>query len=195
LGQLHARSSAEPQLASEFDDTRPFIELRIRPFFERIAQRNASVQSAIAEIMEHILASRHTLVHGDYSPKNLLADGNKVIILDCEAAHWGDPRFDVAFCTAHLLLKSMRRGAPTSQLLAAARGLLSEYRRIGPAPFDHHFVGQLGCLLLARLDGDSPVDYLADLDVDAVKLHASELIRHPPAFSESNLGALIGVME
>ena len=56
-------------------------------------------------------SSEKALVHGDFSPKNILADGGDVVLLDCEVAHWGDPRFDLAFCLSHLSLKAMRRGA------------------------------------------------------------------------------------
>jgi hypothetical protein len=35
-------------------------------------------------------------------------------------------------------------------------------------------------LTLARLEGDSPVDYLADLDLDHVKRRARRLILWPP---------------
>lgn len=190
LGQLHTGSNADPCLASQFDNPRPFIELRIRPFFERIAQRNTALAPAIADIVHNIHVSRNALVHGDYSPKNLLVDGDEVVILDCEVAHWGDARFDVAFCTAHLLLKSFRRAAPTPRILLATLAFLSEYRLAGLAPLDQHFARQLGCLLLARLEGDSPVDYLEDLNVSEVKQLATELILRPPAFTDSDIRAL-----
>lgn len=185
LGQLHARSSADGSLAQEFANVQPFIELRIRPYFERVAQRNPTLAPAIADVVEQIHRSRNALVHGDYSPKNLLVDGEEVVILDCEVAHWGDSRFDVAFCVAHFLLKSFRRAAPTPLLLRAALAFLSEYRRAGPAPLDRDFCRQLGCLLLARLEGDSPIDYLDDLDASAVKQLAAELILRPPERAES----------
>ena len=195
LGQLHTRSSTTSGLAQQFANTQPFVELRIRPFFERIAQKNSALAPAIVRIVENILASRNALVHGDYSPKNLLVDGGDVIILDCEVAHWGDARFDVAFCVAHLLLKSFRRAAPKALLRSAVIAFLSEYRRVGLAHFDGHFVRQLGCLLLARLEGDSPVDYLDDLEARAVRQFAIELILHRPEFAEFDIGAFVGSSE
>jgi len=179
LGQLHTQSHSDPGLASQFDNREPFIELRIRPFFERIAQRNPPLAPAIAGIVHDILATRNALIHGDFSPKNLLVDAGEVVILDCEVAHWGDAHFDVAFCIAHLLLKSFRRQAPAALILSAIHAFLCEYRLVGLVPLDHHFVQQLGCLLLARLEGDSPIDYLDDLNVSEVKQLGTELILHP----------------
>jgi len=184
LGQLHTRSSGDPSFAARFANTAPFIELRIRPFFERIAQRNPALAPTIAEIVLELRATRNALVHGDYSPKNLLVDGHDMVILDCEVAHWGDPRFDVAFCLAHLLLKLFRRTASTPPLLSSILAFLAAYRRHGPTVMDRHLVRQLGCLVLARLEGDSPVDYLADLDANEVKQFATQLILHPTTFAE-----------
>ena len=180
LGELHTRSTSNPTLAQQFDDRKIFLELRIRPFFERVAERNARLAAAIANVIDGILSTRIAFVHGDYSPKNLLVDGGDVVILDCEVAHWGDPRFDVAFCLAHLLLKSMRRGAPKHRLLNTARAFLREYQAAGMVIVDERFVQQVGCLMLARLEGDSPVNYLGDLDTTAVKAIASALILRPP---------------
>jgi 5-methylthioribose kinase len=193
LGRLHARSAADAALARAFDNVQPFVELRIRPYFERVAQKNPSLAPAIADVVEQIMTRRHALVHGDYSPKNLLVDGEEVVILDCEVAHWGDARFDVAFCVAHLLLKSLRGAAPAALLRDAALVFLADYRAAGPAPLDRDFGRQLGCLLLARLEGDSPVDYLKDLDTAAIKRFATALLLHPPADAESCVRASAGV--
>ncbi|MFT3789969.1 MAG: aminoglycoside phosphotransferase family protein [Rudaea sp.] len=184
LGQLHARSSRDPGIAARFANTAPFVELRVRPFFERIAQRNPALAASIAEIVQSLCSTRNALVHGDYSPKNLLVDGSDVVILDCEVAHWGDARFDVAFCLAHLLLKMFRRAASVPPLLSCILAFLEGYRRHGLPVLDRRFVRQLGCLVLARLEGDSPVDYLGDLDADEVKRFATELILRPAAFAE-----------
>ena len=179
LGPLHTRSHSEPCIASQFESRQPFVELRIEPFFDRIAQKNPALAPTIADIVHNILDSRNALVHGDFSPKNLLVDRGEVVILDCEVAHWGDARFDVAFCTVHLLLKSFRRTAPSPLITSATLAFLSEYRLAGIAPPDRHFLQQLGCLLLARLEGDSPVDYLDDINVSEVKQLATDLILHP----------------
>lgn len=193
LGALHRQSARAPGLPQQFADAGPFEELRIRPYFERVAARNPAHAPAISRVVDELRASACALVHGDYSPKNLLADGADVVILDCEVAHWGDARFDVAFCLSHLLLKSLRRGAPSTLLLFAALAFLAEYRKSGPAVLDVRCARQLGCLLLARLEGDSPVDYLDDLDADVVKAFATHLIVEAPASVEAAVCELLRV--
>ena len=38
-----------------------------------------------------------TLVHGDFSPKNILISNKKIIYLDAECCNYGDPVFDLVF--------------------------------------------------------------------------------------------------
>jgi aminoglycoside phosphotransferase (APT) family kinase protein len=190
LGELHRRSATAPGLAADFADTRPFDELRIRPYFARVAERNPALAPAIARVVDELQGSASALVHGDYSPKNLLVDADEIVILDCEVAHWGDPRFDVAFCTTHLLLKAFRREAPSMLLLCAALAFLCEYRKSGLDVLDIRLAQQLGCLLLARLEGDSPVDYLEEVNADVVKALATDLLIDPPASIETCLREL-----
>jgi D-3-phosphoglycerate dehydrogenase len=182
LGALHARSAQRADIAERFASRQFFEELRIRPYFERIAERNPDIAPAVRTAIDGMRATPvRALVHGDFSPKNILADGRDVVLLDCEVAHWGDPRFDVAFCLSHLLLKAMRRGADASRLADAADAFLAAWRAAGPAVDDAELVRLTGCLILARLEGDSPVDYLDTLDVAAVKKMAVAIILHPAA--------------
>jgi aminoglycoside phosphotransferase (APT) family kinase protein len=180
LGELHARSSTRADIAERFASRQFFEELRIRPYFERIAERNPGIAPAVREAIDAMRsASVRALVHGDFSPKNVLADGRDVVLLDCEVAHWGDPRFDIAFCLSHLLLKAMRRGADAGRLADAADAFLAAWRVAGLSVDDATLVRLTGCLMLARLEGDSPVDYLDTLDVVAVKKMAVAIIENP----------------
>ncbi|WP_428391021.1 NAD(P)-dependent oxidoreductase [Lichenicoccus sp.] len=185
LGQLHAGSGRRDEIRQHFADRRFFEELRIAPYFTRIADRNPDLAPQIDVIVRGMDMRRQALVHGDFSPKNILADGSDVVLLDCEVAHWGDPRFDVAFCMTHLTLKALRRNAGSAAALTAASlQLLDSYRQSGPAILDGDLIRILGCLMLARLEGDSPVDYLKDLDVPATKRIAVHLIVDPFARNE-----------
>ena len=50
---------------------------------------------------------RVSLVHGDWSPKNILVlKVSNVLAIDFECIHFGDPSFDAAFLLNHLLLKT-----------------------------------------------------------------------------------------
>jgi aminoglycoside phosphotransferase (APT) family kinase protein len=179
LGQAHARSSDRADLQERFGDTRYFEQLRIEPFFLRVARADQALGDAIKEIVAGMEQRRTVLVHGDYSPKNILADGADLVILDFEVAHWGDPRFDIAFCISHLILKAHRRSAATSSLGQAIAGFVSGYRSHGPAVLDRACSQIIGCLLLARLEGASPVEYLNDMDPPVVRSLAATMISEP----------------
>jgi phosphoglycerate dehydrogenase-like enzyme len=176
LGQLHTRSALRSDIRGHFDDTTFFEELRIEPFFTRVAERSVDLGGQIRSIASGMQSRRSALVHGDYSPKNILADGPDIVILDFEVAHWGDPRFDVGFCLSHLILKALRRGAMKTQMLDAMNQFISAYKTTGPSIFDEHLEKIAGCLVLARLDGASPVDYLPDIDLTSTRTAAASMI-------------------
>jgi D-3-phosphoglycerate dehydrogenase len=186
LGEIHGRSAKRPDIAARFADCKYLDELRVRPYFHRIAERNPTLAPVIHRAIEGMRDSAEkALVHGDYSPKNMLADGGEIVLLDCEVAHFGDPRFDLAFFLSHLTLKAMRRGADSGRIADAASAFLSAYRAEGLPVLDRRLAVLVGCLVLARLEGDSPVEYLDDLDTVAAKRVAVSMIENPaddPAF-------------
>jgi aminoglycoside phosphotransferase (APT) family kinase protein len=139
----------------------------VHPYHHRVAERYPELAPAINGVIELMLASRQCLVHGDYSPKNLMTDGADVVVLDCEVAHWGDPRFDVAFCLSHLLLKIIHSHACPSQLARAAETYLAAYGGSGLRILDEELTRATGCLVLARVVGDSPVEYLTTPELKA----------------------------
>jgi aminoglycoside phosphotransferase (APT) family kinase protein len=119
----------------------------------------------IETAIEPLLSVRRCLVHGDYSPKNLLLlpDG-RIWVLDCEVAHFGNPAFDIAFCTNHLLLKSIHLKSP-AHLREAGRLWRSYWTQVAlpdGAERERDAVRTLAMLMLARVDGKSPVEYLTD---------------------------------
>ncbi|HEU4484436.1 MAG TPA: phosphotransferase [Povalibacter sp.] len=179
LGQLHRRSASRPDLAQAFASREYFMQLRIEPFFRRIAQRNPQIDPAVRTVIDAMLAPGRALIHGDFSPKNMLVRGSQVVVLDCETAHWGDPRFDVAFCLMHLTLDALHK-PPSEPFVAAARTFLDAYvREAGDADLDALLVMTTGCLVLARLEGDSPIDFREQLDLAAVKQLALDWIERP----------------
>jgi 5-methylthioribose kinase len=179
LGQLHRRSAQRADVAKAFAKREYIMQLRIEPFFQRIAQRNPQIQGAVETVIDAMLAPGRALIHGDFSPKNMLVHGSQVVVLDCETAHWGNPRFDVAFCLMHLTLDALHK-PPPGPFVAAVRAFLDAYvREAGAADLDALLVRTTGCLVLARLEGDSPIDFRAQLDVAAVKRLAIGWIEQP----------------
>lgn len=169
LGRLHRVAWEDESLARAFGDLTLFYQLRLGPYHERAAQVAeqrgddglAFLLGAGAERMRH---NRVTLVHGDFSPKNLLVHGDGVLALDFEVVHWGNPDFDTAFLLTHLTLKAIHCPSATGAYDEAARAFLDSYATtLGRRAIDDIARGalaQAGCLLVARADGKSPAEYL-----------------------------------
>lgn len=143
------------------DDTEAFEQLRLNPYFETVARQSPDVATRVREIAERLHHTRSCLVHGDFSPKNILSgEDGQCWVIDFEVAHFGDPAFDVAFLLTHLLLKSLYRSELADEYDAAARAFLAAYKGPGLViPFER-ISDQVACLLLARVRGKSPVEYL-----------------------------------
>ena len=103
------------------------------------------------------------MIHGDFSPKNILIKANNPIILDAETACWGDPIFDLAFCNNHLLLKSLIQNGQGSKYLHLSFHFINNYiKKINweeKKKFTTRLLDIIPLLLLARVDGKSPVEY------------------------------------
>jgi 5-methylthioribose kinase len=169
---------------SEFGCQTIFDQLRIDPYYRTAARRNLDIQPRAARLIEKSAARRVSLTHGDWSPKNFLVDGSDVMAIDFEVVHFGDPSFDSAFLLNHLLLKSFYRpqwaeayGAAAARFWSAFHAGVPPEDWIEPATIEH-----LGWLMLARVDGKSPAEYLREPTlVDLVRRFARQLILSPPA--------------
>jgi aminoglycoside phosphotransferase (APT) family kinase protein len=166
LGRIHSESWQDPEAGRLFSTDQHFHDLRIAPYLLASAEKNPGIAGLIHTEAKRLASTRLALVHGDYSPKNLMVADRRLVVLDCEVAWFGDPAFDLCFLLNHLLLKSLFLGDRSQALLDLIPMVISAYRReigedhfqvvSGPAP------GLLLCLLLARIDGKSPVEYLID---------------------------------
>jgi 5-methylthioribose kinase len=167
---------------SEFGDQTVFDQLRIDPYYRAAARKHPDLYPRAARLIEQSAARRVSLTHGDWSPKNFLVDGDQLMAIDFEVIHFGDPSFDAAFLLNHLLLKSFYRPQWASLYAQAAdafwRAYLAGVPReswIAPATLSH-----LGWLMLARVDGKSPAEYLRGAVQDRVRRFARDLIISPP---------------
>ncbi|MFM7119926.1 MAG: phosphotransferase family protein [Gammaproteobacteria bacterium] len=190
LGRIVARGASTAGLAADFDNGVLFDALRIDPFF-RYLQDHFDGMSALVHDLE---TSRNALVHGDFSPKNVLVDDEgQIRILDAETATWGPAAFDPGYLIAHLLLKFER--AADLRLLETACRFWSAYcaalqpaaattsanvdpRRTSPSPrpTDRDVIRVIAGMLLARIDGKSPVDYLDDAVRNDLRARAAALL-------------------
>ena len=165
LGAMIARTYQNGEFRRAFGDQTVFDQLRIDPYYRTTARRHPELAGAFDRLIRESGERRVSLVHGDWSPKNLLVSGQSVTAIDFEVAHFGDPSFDAAFLLNHLLIKSVYRAQwrPSYQR-AALRfwDVLSGALPEGFDWFEAETVRHLGGLLLARVDGKSPVEYVKD---------------------------------
>ncbi len=121
---------------------------------------------ALAALAAATAATRATLVHGDVSPKNILAGPAGPVFIDAECAWFGDPAFDLAFCLNHLLLKCLWVPAAAARFLAAFDRLAETYLAgvdwEARAMLEARTARLLPGLFLARIDGKSPVEYVTE---------------------------------
>jgi aminoglycoside phosphotransferase (APT) family kinase protein len=177
LARWHGGTAASPP--AELADARVFVQLRLDPFYRAVASRHPELAEVIGATADALLQTRTCLVHGDFSPKNVLHGDARLWVLDWEAAHVGDPRFDIAHLLAHLVLKAVHRPADASRYRSAAESFLRAYGR--STDDGDGLVANLGCLLLARVDGKSPAPYLTDDEQARVRALAIRLLSEPPA--------------
>lgn len=183
LGTLHRVSFGDPDLARRFDTTPNFHQLRTDPYLLTTGQRNLALQDCFEQEAVRLEETRECLVHGDYSPKNLLVGSDRIVVLDCEVAWYGDPAFDLAFLLNHLLLKSLYH-APLDHGLQEIIGTMigayyDERQMEDTESLDARTARLLLMLLLARLDGKSPVEYLTEAKQDFVRSFASPRLSEP----------------
>ncbi len=182
LGRIHAASAADPAVAVAFADQTTMLEGRIDPYHRFTAARHPELAPLIEAEVERLLATRRALVLGDYAPKNLIAYPDAMLVLDVEVAHWGDPVFDVAFCVNHLCLKALHLPRHRALLCATARGLVGAYVEEAPALVDDPgTIAELGVLMVARVDGKSPAEYLDDRSRGLALAIGASLLTDPPA--------------
>ncbi len=134
-------------------------------------------------------------MHGDVSPKNVLFRGEVPVLLDAECATMGDASFDVAFCLNHLVLKAVRLRQARAALMRSAHALWKAYARHveweSTSLLETRVCALLPALMLARIDGKSPVEYLDDAERSRVRGIAAPLIRRPPSRLTELLPALV----
>ena len=183
-GRVHAATYRDPFTESAFADLGPFDELRLDPYYRTTRQRCPEVATELADYLAAIGARRSVLVHGDLSPKNVLSGPGGAWLIDHEVAHYGDPAFDTAFMLNHLALKAIHRPASHAELEAAAGAFWEAYAAAAPraASDDLSYVlGQVGCLMLARVAGKSPAEYLDERGRGVARAVAVGVLQSPPA--------------
>lgn len=178
LATVHRGGAGDPRLAVRFDDLMPLIQGRIEPYHRSAARVHPDLADRINADIERLTTNRRALVLGDYSPKNLIVYQDRVLALDFEVAHWGDPAFDTGFMLTHLVAKAVHRREDRDAYLSGARAFWQAYRGdVGePGASEADTVAELSVLLLCRVDGKSKLEYLSPDGREIIRQLARGLI-------------------
>jgi 5-methylthioribose kinase len=186
LGTVHRQSSeSAAEFRSAFADTTYFKNLRLEPYYLYTAEKTAEATVFLNALAQETLCHKNSLVHGDFSPKNTLIYKGKLILLDYEVVHFGDPAFDVGFALTHFLSKAHHLPKERVFLASAAELFWQVYREetarmdwaaaLEPRVVRH----ALGCLL-ARVAGKSPLEYLMPEEAARQRAITIALMMKPP---------------
>jgi 5-methylthioribose kinase len=166
LALMITASQHDSAFQAAFEERIVFDQLRIAPYYRTTAARHPDVRGTIEKLIEDTWKIRTALVHGDYSPKNLLVHEDGIFLIDFEVVHWGDPAFDAGFLLNHLFLKAFHQPQHAGAYFSAARAFWGELdSATAETPwveFEKMTIRHLGALMLARIDGKSPVEYIRD---------------------------------
>lgn len=200
LARMHggaSSSAATADWAARFGDQRFFHELRLEPYYLRLPSRVPDLRRQIDDLVAETSAIRTALVHADFSPKNLLVRPGlepRMVLVDYETVHWGDPAFDLGFFLAHLSLKTIHhhgRHEPFVQLvLEFWEEYLAQVEPWSAAPLVARALRHLAACMLVRIDGTSPVDYLDEGGRRIGRAYARSLFAEAPSDWQAALDRL-----
>jgi tRNA A-37 threonylcarbamoyl transferase component Bud32 len=170
LAMIHRRSfELREELFPIFQRRTYFETLRLEPYYEFTARRVTEAGPFLRDVTEENRACNLTLVHGDYSPKNVLIFNKRLVLLDHEVLHFGDPAFDIGFGLVHFLGKALHLPEHRKSLITGAIEFCGKYALdTSTAPWiggvERRAARNAAACLLARTVGRSPLEYLTDTE-------------------------------
>ncbi|MDR1317721.1 MAG: phosphotransferase, partial [Spirochaetales bacterium] len=179
---VHNKTAADEEIRTTFGATDIFYSLRINPYIEFTVAKYPEFKKTADMVNQMLLNEKIALVHGDYSPKNILVSGENIFVLDMEVAHFGHPAFDLAFFLNHFLLKSIKNkmwsGAYLTMLSYMVNIYLNTITCINAQEMETLTVRTLAFLFLARVDGKSPAEYItAEKDKNLIRKIARVILK------------------
>ena len=184
LARIQSAAAGDPELATQFANHTTFQAIRLEPYLLATAEVHPQCAEPLRALAETTGSTRITLVHGDVSPKNILIGPDGPVFLDAECATWGDPAFDLAFCLNHMLLKCLWRPHWAARYLDCFDALSGAYLEgVDWEPrkaLEARAAALLPGLLLGRIDGKSPVEYVTEeADRNRTREFATTLLHTP----------------
>lgn len=173
LAEIHLKSWENNEIKKEFNKAGNFYSLRTEPYLVTTGKRHPDFKKIFFEEAERLKNYQQALVHGDFSPKNIMIKEVRVVLLDHEVAWFGDPAFDVAFFLNHLFLKMLHHykkyGAIQDLTNIAWNSYFDKMGQEILEEMEHRIIRLLLMLMLARIDGKSPVEYLEEDEKEFVR--------------------------
>jgi aminoglycoside phosphotransferase (APT) family kinase protein len=184
VAAIHGRTAGDTAVALSFATDHIFYPIRLEPYLAATAIAHPDCAERLHSLVRVTAATRKALVHGDISPKNILAGPDGPVFLDAECAWYGDPAFDLAFCLNHLLLKCVWRPRWQARYLvcfdALAQAYLTAVTWESRTDIEARTAHLLPGLFLGRVDGKSPVEYInTDEERDRVRRVGRALLTRP----------------
>lgn len=181
LRRIHALGDrlTDPRM---FRNDELFDAQRIDPYWRTAAANEPKGAKALAELTK-LFHERSDFVHGDFSPKNLLAGprAEQLMLVDHEVATRGDAAFDLGFFLTHFLAKTIHLPRERDVLIDAMAAFWSGYGRERLEATDPErearTIRYLGAIALARARGKSPLEYLSAASRDRLAEIALQLLR------------------
>ena len=178
LAGIHAATAKRDDVAKRFPTDDIFHAIRLEPYLVATGEKHPDLKQKLEGLAKRTAGTRLCLVHGDVSPKNILVGPAGPVFLDAECAWYGDPAFDLAFCLNHLVLKSF--WVPHPALRKCFESLKGHYLAgvtwESPSAIEERVATLLPALMLARVDGKSPVEYLDEGQRESVRKLARDML-------------------
>ncbi len=194
LGRIHTHSSAPGFDVTPFQNRDDFNAIRLEPYLRHTGSCHPDLAPRLDALADQLYETSSALIHGDISPKNILIRDGVPVILDAECATMGDPVFDVAFCLNHLVLKAVHLPGMASAYLSEAlefwRHYVAHITWEDRASLEGRLLALLPALMLARIDGKSPVEYLDAAAQSLVRRLSRGLITNPASDLTEFIGRL-----
>ncbi len=167
LIRIHTATHRErAALPARLRDRSFFETLRLEPYYRYSSRQMPDAAGFLHRLITTTLDRTDALVHGDYSPKNVLIQNHTLHLLDYEVCHIGDPAFDVGFGLTHALSKAHKLPRRQRECLTGASRFWRAYftgeaQEIWGAALEQRAVHHTLACLLARAVGKSPLEYLS----------------------------------
>ncbi len=183
LAKIHSSFFNKKEYEKKFLNDKTFFDIRIEPYIIFSSKSYPEYKSKFLDAANSLKINKSTLIHGDFSPKNILIGKKSPVILDAETACWGDGIFDLAFCCNHLILKSILNRDKNKTYIMALDKFINKYLTNleidKKNDFVIRFLNLIPILMLARVDGKSPVEYFNKSQKEHVRFIGKALLENP----------------